>query len=112
MHRHTTVLFSTLEWEDEEAEEQSRIAAIPDTDPLPEEVVETNDQYGSLHQAIAALPPKFRSIVLLHCFRQLTFTEIGHQLHMPTSTVKIYYYRSLPHLRRALVRDERFAAVS
>ena len=75
-------------------------------------MVEKSDQYGSLHQAIAALPPKFRSIVFLHCFRQLTFPEIGRLLHLPASTVKSYYYRSLLHLRRMLVSDARFASVS
>jgi RNA polymerase sigma factor (sigma-70 family) len=111
MRRHAAVPFSTLAWEYGE-EEQSMVAAIADPDPLPEEVVETSDQYSSLHQAIAALPPKLRSIVLLHCFRQLTFTEIGRKLHMPPSTVKTYYYRSLPYLRRALVHDVCFASVS
>ncbi len=87
MHRHTTVLFSTLEWEDEEAEEQSRIAAIPDTDPLPEEVVETNDQYGSLHQAIAALPPKFRSIDLHRDWAPASHAHIDRQdLLLPLAT--------------------------
>jgi len=109
--RQAAVPFSALEWEYGE-EEQTKIAAIPDSDPLPEEVAEMSERYGSLHEAIAALPPKFRSIVLLHCFRQLTFTEIGRMLDMPPSTVKTYYYRSLPQLRRTLVGDTHFATVS
>ena len=111
LRRQAAVPFSVLEWEHGE-EELSKVAAIPDSDPLPEEVVEVSDQYGSLHRAVAALPPKFRSIVFLHCFRQLTFVEIGCMLHMPASTVKTYYYRSLPQLRRALVGDTRFATAS
>lgn len=111
MCRQAAVPFSTLEWGYGE-EEQSMVVAIPDSDPLPEEVAETNDQYCSLHQAIAALPQQLRSIVLLRCFRQLTFTEIGRLLHLPASTVKTYYYRSLPHLRRMLAADAHFASVS
>ncbi len=110
MRRHAALPFSMLAWED--GEEESMVAAIRDPDPLPEEVVEKSDQYCSLHQAIAALPPKFRSIVFLHCFRQLTFPEIGRLLHLPDSTVKSYYYRSLPHLRRRLSADVHFASVS
>jgi RNA polymerase sigma factor (sigma-70 family) len=102
--RQATTPFSALEREDGE-EELSMVEVIPDPGPLPEEVAEMSDLYGSLHQAITALPPKFRSIVLLHCFRQLTFTEIGQKLHMPASTAKTYYYRSLPHLRKALAAD-------
>lgn len=111
LRRQATVPFSTLEWGYGE-EEQSMVAAIPDSDPLPEEVAETIDQYCSLHQAIAALPPKLRSIVLLHSFRQLTFPEIGRKLNMPASTVKTYYYRSLLHLRRILAADAHFASAS
>jgi len=109
--RQTARPFSTLGRERGE-EEQSLVEAIPDPDPLPEEVAERSDLHCSLHRAIAYLPPKFRSIVLLHSFRQLTFVEIGRMLHMPASTVKTYFYRSLPHLRRTLVGDAHFASVS
>jgi RNA polymerase sigma-70 factor (ECF subfamily) len=111
VRRQAAAPFTALERGDGE-EEQSMVEAIPDPDPLPEEVVEMNDQYCSLHQAIASLPPKFRSIVLLHSFRQLTFTEIGRMLDMPASTVKTYFYRSLPQLRRMLAADAHFAYAS
>jgi RNA polymerase sigma-70 factor, ECF subfamily len=103
--------FSTLTWESRE-EELSPIEAIPDPDPLPEEVAERTDLYCSLHEAIASLPPKFRPIVHLRCFRQLTFAEIGGMLNMPKNTVKTYFYRSLPRLRRALVSSTHVAVVS
>lgn len=103
--------FSTLEWEYGE-EEQSIVAAIPDSDPLPEEVAERSDLYCTLHEAIASLPPKLRTIVLLHSFRQLTFTEIACVLDMPASTVKTYFYRSLPYLRRTLVGEAHLASFS
>ena len=109
--RQATTPFSTLErLYGEEA--PSLVEAIPDPQLLPEEVVERTDLYCSLHQAIASLPAKFRSVVLLHCFNQLTFAEIGRKLHMPASTAKTYYYRSLPHLRSALVANVPFASIS
>ena len=97
---------------DENEEETSPIEAIPDPDPLPEEVAERRDLHCSLHRAIASLPPKFRSIVHLYCFRQLSFAEIGRMLNMSASTAKTTYYRSLPHLRRALVSSTHLVAVS
>ena len=103
--------FSTLAWEDRE-EDLSPIEAIPDPDPLPEEVAERIDLYCSLQEAIAALPPKFRPIVRLRCFRHLTFAEIGRMLNMPKPTVKTYFYRSLPHLRSALARSTHVADIS
>ena len=79
---------------------------------MPEEVAERIDLYCSLQQAIFSLPPKLRSIVHLHCFRHLTFSEIGRMLNMRENTVKIYFYRALPRLRRALMSSTHFAAVS
>jgi RNA polymerase sigma-70 factor (ECF subfamily) len=86
--------------------------AIPDPELSPEELAERSDLYCSLHEAIASLPPKLRTIVLLHSFRQLTFTEIACVLDMPASTVKTYFYRSLPHLRRALAGEAHLASFS
>jgi len=103
--------FSILALEDRE-EEMPPIEAIPDPDPLLDEVAERIDLYCSLHEAIASLPPKFRLIVHLRCFRQLSFAEIGRMLNMPENTVKTYFYRSLPRLRRALVSNVHFASIS
>jgi RNA polymerase sigma factor (sigma-70 family) len=110
-HRRVEIPFSTLAWDYGEAE-LSLIEAIPDPDPLPEEVAESIDLYCSLHEAIASLPPKFRSIIHLRCFRQLTFSEIGQMLNIPEPTVKTYFYRSLPRLRRALASSTHVAAAS
>ncbi len=109
--RRPEVPFSTFEREDGE-EGLSPLEAIADTEPLPEEMTESSELHGSLHAAIVSLPPKFRSIVHLRCFRQLTFAEIGRTLNMPETTVKTYFYRSLPLLRRALASSVQFASVS
>jgi RNA polymerase sigma factor (sigma-70 family) len=109
--RRAEILFSTLAWDYSE-EDLSPIEAITDPDPLPEEVAEGIDLYCTLQEALAALPPKFRSIIRLRCFRHLTFAEIGRMLNMPQSTVKTYFYRSLPCLRRALAGSTNLAAVS
>jgi RNA polymerase sigma-70 factor (ECF subfamily) len=99
--RQAEIPFSSLEWKYRE-EELSPLESIPDPEPLPEEVAERIDLQCSLQKAILTLPPKLRSIVYLHCFRQLSFSEIGRMLKMPVPTVKINFYRSLPRLRTAL----------
>ncbi len=110
--RRAEVPFSALEWEDRE-EGLSPLEAIPDPEPLPEEMTERSELNCWLHAAIVSLPPKFRSIVHLRYFRQLTFSEIGRTLKMPEPTVKTYFYRSLPRfLRRALAGNVHFASVS
>ncbi len=109
--RRPEVPFSTLEREEGE-EGLSPLEAIPDPEPLPEEMIESIELRGSLHAAIVSLPPKFRSIVHLRCFRQRTFAEIGRTLNMSETTVKTYFYRSLPRLRRALASTVHFASAS
>jgi RNA polymerase sigma factor (sigma-70 family) len=108
--RRAEVPFSTFERK--VGEELSPLEAIPDPEPLPEEVAERSDLRCSLQQAMSSLPPPFRSIVHLRCFKQLSFSEVGRMLKMPEATVKAYFYRSLPRLRRVLASSTHFAAVS
>ena len=110
-YRRTEIPFSTLEWKYRE-EELSPVESIPDPEPLPEEVAERIDLQCSLQRAIFTLPPKLRSIVYLHSFRRLSFSEIGRILKMPEPTVKIYFYRSLLGLRTALASSVHFVAIS
>ena len=109
--RQAEIPFSTLDQEYRE-EGLSSLEAIPDPELLPEEVAERIDLQGSLQQAIFSLPPKVRSIVHLHCFKELSFSEIGRMLNMREPTVKTYFYRSLPRLRRALASSVHFVAIS
>jgi len=109
--RRAEIPFSTLEWNYRE-ENLSPVETIPDPEPLPEEVAERIDLQCSLQQALFSLSPKCCSIVRLHCFRQLSFSEIARMLNIPKNTVKTYYYRSLPCLRRALASSVHFVSIS
>ena len=91
--RRPEVSFSALEREDGE-EGLSPLEALADRQPLPEELTESNEFHGSLHDALVSLPPQLRSIVQLRCFRQLTFAEIGRTLNLPETTVKTSFYRA------------------
>jgi RNA polymerase sigma factor (sigma-70 family) len=106
LRRKQVIHFSTLQGSTED-DEHSLMGSIPDPDPLPEEVAERHDVQTLLQQAIATLPPKYRSIVLLHYVAQLTFPEIGHVLQMPEATAKTYFQRSKPLLRAALAEKFR-----
>ena len=109
--RRPEVSFSALQREDG-GEGLSSLEAIPDRQPSPEEMTESSELHGSLHAAMVSLPRMFRSIVHLRSFRQLTFAEIGRLLNMPETTVKTYFYRSLPSLRRALASNVPCASIS
>jgi RNA polymerase sigma-70 factor (ECF subfamily) len=107
-YRRQAVSFSFLERQEDE-EEYALVETLPDTRLTPEEIFERREYHEQLVQAMETLSPKFRAVVHLRCFGELSFVEIGERLNMPANTVKTYYHRSLPRLRAALVaqRDER-----
>lgn len=99
-HRYA-IHFSQLEMENSDGE-FSVLNDIPDPGPLPEELMERHDLQLHLHQAIEALPPKFRSVVVLRYASQLSFSEIGRVLSMPEATAKTYFHRAKVLLRKIL----------
>ncbi len=99
--RHPWVYFSQIEQEYEE----ERVIAPPgflDVTPRPEEIAEYADETAHLHAAIESLPPKFRHVVWLRYTEELTFLEIGHRLHIPSTTAQTYSYRACAKLRLIL----------
>jgi RNA polymerase sigma factor (sigma-70 family) len=106
LRRKRAIHFSDLESASDE-DDLSPLAIMPDTRPLPEEIAERHDLQRSLRSAIDALPPKFRSVVLLRYTGQLSFSEIGKTLNMPEATAKTYFQRARPLLRNALAAQWR-----
>lgn len=100
-NRRRTVHFSELEVTNDE-EEMPLLVNIPDSCPLPEELAEQHDLQVHLKRAIQALPPKFRDVVFLRYSSQLSFSEIGQALNMPTATAKTYFQRAKPLLCASL----------
>ena len=101
LRKQRPLLFSELEGSNQE-EERSLLHAIPDGYPLPEDIAERHDLQSLLQQAIAALPPTFRSIVFLRYSRECSSAEIGRILNMPENTVKTSFQRARPLLRTEL----------
>lgn len=101
LRRKRSIHFSELEGNGDD-EDLSPLNIMPDTQPLPDEMAERSDLQSALRVAIDALPPKFRSVVLLRYTSQLSFSEIGKTLRMPEATAKTYFQRARPLLRVAL----------
>lgn len=91
-------------------DEVSPLSVLPDTSPLPEEIAERHDLQMRLQRAIATLPPKFRSVVVLRYANQLSFSEIGQLLNMPEATAKTYFQRAKPLLHAALASERSVSA--
>lgn len=109
LRRKRVIHFSELQTPSED-DELSPLAIIPDNSPLPEDVAERHDVQEKLQEAIAALPPKFRAVVLLRYTAQLSFSEIGRTLQMPEATAKTYFQRAKPLLRATLKQEFQMTA--
>jgi RNA polymerase sigma-70 factor, ECF subfamily len=110
-NRRNEVCFSALEWGSPE-EELWPVERIADSQSLPEEVAVLQDLHDTLRRAIEVLPPTFRRVVHLRCWRGLSFAEIGCLLKMPETTAKTYFHRARPLLGAALARNVQNASTS
>ncbi len=89
----------------DEEDEGMLTVALLDGHPLPEEMVEHRDLEQHIQQAIQALPPRFRSVVLLRYMAQLSYPEIGRLLSIAEGTARIYFQRAKPLLRATLAEQ-------
>lgn len=62
-------------------------------------------------RALALLPAGLRAVVVLHYYADLTSSEIGHALSIPSATVRFRLERARKRLAPLLADDESFSAV-
>lgn len=77
--------------------------------PLPEEVPSQEDPSPDerLFQAVSSLKARYRKVILLHYYGQLTSEEIAHVLHLSALTV----LKRLERARKQLKEDLEYARV-
>jgi RNA polymerase sigma-70 factor (ECF subfamily) len=74
-----------------------------------EDPQEVTDQHGlqqTVRAAIAALPPRYRDIISLQVFQELTYEEIARTLNLPLGTVMWRLNMAKRLLRKALQSTE------
>jgi len=69
---------------------------------LPEEEVESLELQSYIHKEILALPPKYRSVIVLRYLDELALQEIAEVLDIPVGTVKTRVHRGREALRKRL----------
>ena len=70
--------------------------------PTPEETVAKQQQDARLRAAILALPPKFRAVIELRHFQEMSYEEIAEVLERPLSSVKSDLFRARKRLAQQL----------
>ncbi len=68
----------------------------------PEETYLHQEQSKELQGAIANLPEKYKTVIILYHFQQLSYQEIGSILKIPVRTVETHLYRAKQKLKQIL----------
>lgn len=81
---------------------------VTDASPGPEDVMLEAEFHAWLWEAVAALPPEFRSVIELRHARQLSYQAIADKLDIPLSSVKSRLFRARQQLRKSLESDKSY----
>ena len=71
---------------------------LKSNDPNPENVMIKKQRIAILRQIVDQLKPKYRDLVKLRYFKELSYEEIAELLEIPLGTVKAQLYRSREQL--------------
>lgn len=71
----------------------------------PEAAQAQAEQAEAIRAALAALPPRYRAVIELRHFQELSYDEIAAELALPLSDVKSYLFRARQKLARLLRPD-------
>lgn len=75
---------------------------IPGDDKTPETEYLLSETQRTIHQAIAGLPAKYKSVIILRYLQEMSLQEISEVLDMPVTTVKTRVRRGREFLRKKL----------
>lgn len=71
---------------------------LKSNDPNPEKIMITKQKIAILRQIVDQLKPKYRNLVKLRYFKEMSYDEISEILNLPLGTVKAQLYRSREQL--------------
>lgn len=67
---------------------------IPDSKLTPEEETIKIQKIKVMHEVVAGLKPRYRKIIELRYFKELSYDEISQEMDIPLGTVKAQLYRA------------------
>lgn len=82
----------------------------PDPSPAPEDLAERRETRRELRDALQALSPERRQILILREIHQLSYEEIAQTLSIDVGTVKSRIHRAREALRKILLSRGTFSA--
>lgn len=73
----------------------------------PETDLINKQNYATLRDAIIKLKPKYRTIIQLRYYEELSYEEIAKRLSMPIGTVKAYIHRAKSKLAQIIINQQK-----
>jgi len=67
---------------------------IPAPGPSPAEIFRQDEKTAGIRKAVARLPEKFRTVIILRYLEELSYTEIAEQLRTNEGTVKSRLFKA------------------
>lgn len=92
-----------LVWEDGEGG-AAREAEAPDYSLAPDALVERAEVARAIDEALASLPPTYRSALIMRHRQGMTYEEIAEALEAPLGTVKAQIHRGREKLQQKLAK--------
>jgi len=80
---------------------------LPDSGTGADQDMITAQRKRMLDEAIHALPPKYKQVIILRHVEEKDYQEIAKMLHLPLGTVKAHIFRAREMLYRALRKKMR-----
>ena len=86
-----TVSINKVYKQNDEDETEMQIAS---TNPTPEEKVITEQRIKIMRQAVQLLKPRYKRLVEMRYFEELSYEEISEKMDLPLGTVKAQLFRA------------------
>lgn len=85
---------------------------MPDQKPLPEEQIIATEEHEALANAIAALDPEHRQVLILRIVNDCSYQQISQIMGIREGTVKSRLSRAREQLRKKLAQSGNFSGAS
>lgn len=67
---------------------------LPSDIPSPEETMVSEERKVLLHELVAQIKPRYRRLIEMRYFQEMSYEEIASELNMPMGTVKVQLLRA------------------
>jgi RNA polymerase sigma-70 factor (ECF subfamily) len=78
---------------------------LNDDKPNPEEYLFNKEKSLEIHRVVSSLKPRYRKLIELRYFDELSYNEIANQLNLPLGSVKAMLFRA-KYMLQAIIKKE------